>query len=997
MTELGVEAGPKSQTSFIAASENDGENRQVALDADFSALPLVTRSMDGEKVALEETLAPVPSTAPAIQALHRPEVELCSSAVAIPYAETTTPHTEHDRTLDHDFVTPADLKESANSAPGETPAFVHEKCMPSKPVCENMLTVTHDNGRPCTHAELECDAKEVNMVAHGSPRAGAVPRVEAMSNSAMIAMSMVDSVTDNLVNVSIQHAMNSGGEHLHNEFGKSSENGKGSYSCNEEECKGGPPEKISLDDKPTHHSARIDEMLVESSRDNDLMCSIKDPSTLDSNSDASGDNDCDNEADDGSVMEEDEDDLNERVEQESEGSDSSSSTSTLSFSSSGDDEEVGHFRFMKNLKQKLEMEAESECEEGELKEFPSQIKKTSIKKKALIESSDDEEGLKEPVRSRNESKDLPHVPKVSVTIQPHHTMVPAGFVSSVVGESLIVEGSEGQQPLSEGSIVWLTEQRVPLGIVDELFGPVKKPFYVVRYNDASEIPEDAKVGAKVSYVREFADFVLNHPNLYAKGYDNTVENDEELSDSEVYFSDDEKEAEYKRAKPRMKRGNSELRTPDIDTKQHQEKRMQGKRSSKDNRNQRSRGDNARTFQSNNDFPARPSRQQNPPFQRRQGERDLPFQQRPNDTETPYHYRQDEREPSFTNSGGGTMHKSHNRHFQNRSPGRQFRSQQSQRVSADAGVISKQQGQVSKKDQRHASPRPISQDVQPTHSNQSSESTSWEPQPPQTLVPQPQAWHTNQPLVSPNMASPQLPGVQHSQMPVCNAAVVVGAVSQVAGTLCGLPTTNNVPVQSGLPMHQPPVFHQVPLQQQFSSFGAHQFSPQMSPNMGVQMGNQVQAGYSMGVGPVAAFSAPVLGIPVGSAASTPSNCTAHNQQYSSFAPAAYAARAAHAAFNWDTCRLVAAAKLTSRWLLAEAISAETTVWEAPSQGSKSAVYVQVHLSRKYPFWFYFSLLLQDVMGLTKSVKYVGMEVYSLWLALLKSACWLLKENDLSGPQ
>ena len=45
----------------------------------------------------------------------------------------------------------------------------------------------------------------------------------------------------------------------------------------------------------------------------------------------------------------------------------------------------------------------------------------------------------------------------------------------------------------------------------------------------------------MSYVQEFADFVLNKQDLYSKGYDGF---DEELSDSEVDFSDDEKEAEY---------------------------------------------------------------------------------------------------------------------------------------------------------------------------------------------------------------------------------------------------------------------------------------------------------------------------------------------------------------------------------------------------------------------------------------------------------------------
>ncbi|KAI5428063.1 hypothetical protein KIW84_033179 [Lathyrus oleraceus] len=56
---------------------------------------------------------------------------------------------------------------------------------------------------------------------------------------------------------------------------------------------------------------------------------------------------------------------------------------------------------------------------------------------------------------------------------------------------------------------------------------------------------------------EFADRVLNNnKDLYRKGYDASGPNDEELSD-EVEFSDDEKEAEYRKMQRMTKRGNSD--------------------------------------------------------------------------------------------------------------------------------------------------------------------------------------------------------------------------------------------------------------------------------------------------------------------------------------------------------------------------------------------------------------------------------------------------------
>ncbi|CAN0897692.1 H/ACA ribonucleoprotein complex non-core subunit NAF1 [Linum grandiflorum] len=170
--------------------------------------------------------------------------------------------------------------------------------------------------------------------------------------------------------------------------------------------------------------------------------------------------------------------------------------------------------------------------------------------------ADEEEDVgveKSPIRSKNELKALPPVPPVDAVLLPHHEMQPVGLVSSVLGTQVIVEGVEKHNPLNEGSIIWLTEKRSPLGLVDEIFGPVKNPFYIVRFNSESEVPEGLSEGTLVSFVPEFAGFVLSNQNLYKKGYDASGENDEELSE-EIEFSDDEKEAEYRRMKKMVKRG-----------------------------------------------------------------------------------------------------------------------------------------------------------------------------------------------------------------------------------------------------------------------------------------------------------------------------------------------------------------------------------------------------------------------------------------------------------
>ncbi|XP_026392328.1 uncharacterized protein LOC113287722 isoform X2 [Papaver somniferum] len=195
-----------------------------------------------------------------------------------------------------------------------------------------------------------------------------------------------------------------------------------------------------------------------------------------------------------------------------------------------------------------EEEKMADVEEGEIKDL----------EELIGESDGDEEGfsVKGPIKSKNEVQDLPPVPKVDVTLEPHHQTLPVGVVLTMMDAKVIVEGVEKHNPLNEGSILWITESRSVLGLVDEIFGPVKNPYYVIRYNSKEEVPAGISEGTLISFAVEFADHVLNDKNIYKKGYDASGENDEELTD-EAEFSDDEKESEYKRMQRMTKRGPSD--------------------------------------------------------------------------------------------------------------------------------------------------------------------------------------------------------------------------------------------------------------------------------------------------------------------------------------------------------------------------------------------------------------------------------------------------------
>ncbi|OVA13912.1 H/ACA ribonucleoprotein complex [Macleaya cordata] len=229
---------------------------------------------------------------------------------------------------------------------------------------------------------------------------------------------------------------------------------------------------------------------------------------------------------------------------ESEDDDSSSTSSSSSSSESSSDEEEEE-----KEEEEEEMGEAVEVEEGEIRELSTKVE--------MVGGSDDEDDdgitVKGPIKSKNEVQVLPPVPEVDVTLEPHHQTLPVGVILSIMDAKVIVEGLEKHSPLNEGSILWITETRSVLGLVDEIFGPVKNPYYVVRYNSEKEVPSGIHEGTPISFVAEFADHVLNDKNIYKKGYDASGENDEELSD-EAEFSDDEKEAEHKRMQRMAKRG-----------------------------------------------------------------------------------------------------------------------------------------------------------------------------------------------------------------------------------------------------------------------------------------------------------------------------------------------------------------------------------------------------------------------------------------------------------
>ncbi|KAH0491152.1 hypothetical protein TgHK011_002594 [Trichoderma gracile] len=176
-----------------------------------------------------------------------------------------------------------------------------------------------------------------------------------------------------------------------------------------------------------------------------------------------------------------------------------------------------------------------------------------------MEGGSDDEGDKGKsasgyLRTKNE---LPEevIPRPDVTITAEMKIDELGVVEQIVENIMLVKAfTPGEyQVLDSGSILCNSE-RVVIGVVAETIGKVQQPMYTVTFNSAEEIKElGLEVGTKIFYPVDHASYVFTEPLKNLKGSDASNLHDEEIGDEEVEFSDDEKEAEYKRSLKQKKK------------------------------------------------------------------------------------------------------------------------------------------------------------------------------------------------------------------------------------------------------------------------------------------------------------------------------------------------------------------------------------------------------------------------------------------------------------
>ncbi|KAF9110603.1 hypothetical protein BGX27_006128 [Mortierella sp. AM989] len=201
------------------------------------------------------------------------------------------------------------------------------------------------------------------------------------------------------------------------------------------------------------------------------------------------------------------------------------------------------------------------------------------REKALIEidemDEDDDITPSKILHTVNEIIQLPEVKKPEIVLGPDTVLEPIGTVMSIVDNVVVVQAASSGEtrvldagtvaavmtPESEGS----EAKREVLGEIFETFGPVARPLYSIRFNTAAEIPTICILGCKVYSVPEYSSFILTGPLKAMKGSDASNKFDEEVHDSEMEFSDDEKEIEHNRMmkQKRKQKGKKDRKAPNM--------------------------------------------------------------------------------------------------------------------------------------------------------------------------------------------------------------------------------------------------------------------------------------------------------------------------------------------------------------------------------------------------------------------------------------------------
>ncbi|KAJ1920398.1 hypothetical protein H4219_001374 [Mycoemilia scoparia] len=172
----------------------------------------------------------------------------------------------------------------------------------------------------------------------------------------------------------------------------------------------------------------------------------------------------------------------------------------------------------------------------------------------------DEEG-EEPYKesdfiTKHEISD-PTIPEILLKeFPPEAKLEPLGRIHSIVEKIVVIErdaGADNSRILNEGTLVAFEDRHV-LGAVFEVFGPIVRPLFSIRFNSADEIDrEKCFIGRKMFFTMDQAQYLMVNQIQMIRATDASNHCDEEIGEDEMEFSDDEQEAQYKKMMKQKRR------------------------------------------------------------------------------------------------------------------------------------------------------------------------------------------------------------------------------------------------------------------------------------------------------------------------------------------------------------------------------------------------------------------------------------------------------------
>jgi H/ACA ribonucleoprotein complex non-core subunit NAF1 len=166
--------------------------------------------------------------------------------------------------------------------------------------------------------------------------------------------------------------------------------------------------------------------------------------------------------------------------------------------------------------------------------------------KMLLNSivDDDDDDDEEPRTAQEICEDF--LPKPDIVVKANEKITELGNVDGIINNLILIKAntSGDYRVLDSGSVLCLSDRTV-IGAVTETIGKVQNPMYSMGVKDLKELEEAGIApGTTVYYVDAHAKFVFTQELKATKGSDDLNGDEGEAEADELYFSDDEKEAEY---------------------------------------------------------------------------------------------------------------------------------------------------------------------------------------------------------------------------------------------------------------------------------------------------------------------------------------------------------------------------------------------------------------------------------------------------------------------